>query len=253
MCTLIVAHQVVPGVPLLVVANRDEFLSRPSHPPAVRDRSPKVFCGLDGKDGGTWFGINAFGLVVGLTNLTLRLPDPSLRSRGLLCLDMLALRDVPQVRDALASIGPGTYNPFNLVAADGRSALRAVWDRAPCIELLGPGVHVTTNWPVGSPADAKRVAVQARLESLLEAPPEDLHDVLKQVARRHDGDGDPRVSVCCHAPGYGVDAGGYGTRASTVVSLDTFGHFRVEHADGPPCSADYADVSSQVREMVGAG
>jgi uncharacterized protein with NRDE domain len=248
MCTLIVAHRVVADFPLLIVANRDEFLSRPSLAPAVRNFHPKVFCGLDAKEGGTWFGINAFGLVIGLTNLALRPPNPSLRSRGLLCLDMLAFQSVDEVWQAFEKVQPDQYNPFNLVAADGKKVLRVASDRLPHREELGAGIHVTTNWPSQGPGSLKQNMVRQRLESLLASGPEDPHDVLKKVATHWEGDGDPFISVCCHSlkhPG-----GEYGTRASTLVSLDASGLFRVQHADGSPCTTEYEDRSVQVRAMI---
>lgn len=246
MCTLIVVHRVA-AVPLIVLANRDEFLARPSLAPALREGSPAVFCGLDAKEGGTWFGINAHGLVVGLTNLTLRPPDPRLRSRGLLCMDMLRCRDVEQVRGAMGELEPGSYNPFNLVAVDGREAVRARYDRDAMIESLSPGVHATTNWPVDSVADRKRRLVESRVRALVErmsSPGPGLEE-LRAEAGRHDAGGDPTESVCCHVPGYG-------TRASTIVLLDPDRRrVHVEHADGPPCETPYVDRSAGVAAMVG--
>ena len=121
MCTLILAHRVVPGTPLVVLANRDEMLGRPSRAPSLLCRDPAIFCGQDAKDGGTWCGVNEHGLFVGLTNLTLYPPDPERRSRGLLCLEMLRRKTAREVRDALAGVGSDDYNAFNLVAGGARA------------------------------------------------------------------------------------------------------------------------------------
>ena len=246
MCTLIVAHRIVKRAPVAVIANRDEFLARPSVPPLVRETTPAVFCGLDDREGGTWFGLNEHGLVVGLTNLTLRPPDPTRRSRGLVCMDMLALRDVNEVKEALEALADRAYNPFNLVALDGVGALRVRYDDTANVETLAPGVYATTNWPVGSEADGKRRATEARLRGNIrpEDSPDELESLLCREATRHDGDGDPRTSVCCHAPGYG-------TRASTMVLMDPSGRqVRVKHADGPPCSSAYEDRTSEAAAML---
>ncbi len=40
-----------------------------------------------------------------------------------------------------------------------------------------------------------------------------------------------------------LDAFGYGTRSSTRVHLLGNGEWRIEHADGPPCSSDYHPVT----------
>jgi len=70
MCTLIVLHRCVPGRPLVVAANRDEFLDRPAAGPALRMRdSGPILAPLDLEAGGTWLGLNGRGVFAGLTNL----------------------------------------------------------------------------------------------------------------------------------------------------------------------------------------
>jgi uncharacterized protein with NRDE domain len=70
MCTLIVLHRCVPGTPLVVAANRDEFLDRPAEGPALRMRSAgSIVSPLDLEAGGTWLGLNEHGVFAGLTNL----------------------------------------------------------------------------------------------------------------------------------------------------------------------------------------
>ena len=60
MCTLIVLHRCVPGRPLVVAANRDEFLARPAEDMAVREREGgQVLSPLDLEAGGTWVGLSA--------------------------------------------------------------------------------------------------------------------------------------------------------------------------------------------------
>ncbi len=248
MCTLIIAHRVVACAPVVVLSNRDEFLSRPSIGPSVRRfREKKVFCCLDDQAGGTWFGINEHGLVVGLTNLTLRAPDTTLRSRGLVCMDMLACPDVSAVRVMLEGLASNAYNPFNLVALDGSSALRVTYDKSPIVQSLQPGVYATTNWPVQSEFDEKRAAAQERVKQQIHPlqSPQQVAEVLRAEGRRHDGKREPTVSVCCHA-------NGYGTRASTLVVMDSGrGRVLVEYADGAPCEQTYVDRTAEVALMLG--
>ena len=47
MCTLVLAWQVFADAPVVVAANRDELLDRPSEPPAVRDWEPPAVAPLD--------------------------------------------------------------------------------------------------------------------------------------------------------------------------------------------------------------
>ena len=86
MCLLIVISGVVPGMPLIVAANRDERRARPTIPMTRLDDAADDRAILGGRDevgGGTWLAINEAGVVVGLTNRPLRDgPDAAKRSRG---------------------------------------------------------------------------------------------------------------------------------------------------------------------------
>ena len=66
MCTLVLAAGVFPGASLVIVANRDELLDRPSSPPLRW--SEGFVAPRDDLAGGTWLGINAAGVFVGITN-----------------------------------------------------------------------------------------------------------------------------------------------------------------------------------------
>src|SRR5580700_11866219 len=84
MCLLGVASQLVPGEPLIVGANRDEVLDRPSTSLTVLDPGPpRVLGGRDEQSGGTWLAVNSLGVCAGLTNQPLgEAKDPTKRSRG---------------------------------------------------------------------------------------------------------------------------------------------------------------------------
>ena len=70
MCTLIVLHRCVAGRPLVVAANRDEFLARPAEDIAIRpSRTGPILSPLDLEAGGTWLGLSQRGVFAGLTNL----------------------------------------------------------------------------------------------------------------------------------------------------------------------------------------
>ena len=84
MCTLALYFQVFPHYPLVVAANRDEFLARPATPPVLlREPPPRAFGGRDLTAGGTWLGIAETGVVAGLLNRrSATPPDTACRSRG---------------------------------------------------------------------------------------------------------------------------------------------------------------------------
>ena len=120
MCTLVILRRPENDWPLIVAANRDEMLDRPGAPPGRHwpDRA-HVCAGLDKLGGGTWLGINDYGLVAGVLNRTGTLgPDPELRSRGELPLEALDHAEATEAARALADLDPAAYRPFNLFVAD---------------------------------------------------------------------------------------------------------------------------------------
>src|SRR5207249_10378381 len=90
-CTLAVFRRVFPSHPLVVAANRDEYLARAAVPPTLLREAPvRAVGGLDLAAGGTWLGLAETGLVVGVLNRrSCAPPDPTRRSRGLLLLTLL--------------------------------------------------------------------------------------------------------------------------------------------------------------------
>jgi len=95
MCVLALWLGGDPKAPLIVAANRDESLSRPSAPPA--EVEPGVIAGRDLESGGTWLGINRHGLFIAVTNRKTPLRTPASLSRGLLALETLRCRKLPCV------------------------------------------------------------------------------------------------------------------------------------------------------------
>jgi uncharacterized protein with NRDE domain len=68
MCTLALYFKVFTGYSVVVAANRDEHYERPSAPPSIIGGSPTIVAGRDLRAGGTWLGINEYGLLVGILN-----------------------------------------------------------------------------------------------------------------------------------------------------------------------------------------
>src|SRR5215831_14240695 len=91
MCTLAIYFKAFTDYPVVVAANRDEYLARPALPPTTLAETPHIVGGKDLRASGTWLGLNQHGLIAGLLNRRngTQDNDPGLRSRGLLCLDAL--------------------------------------------------------------------------------------------------------------------------------------------------------------------
>lgn len=128
MCSVILLRRPGHEWPLLIAANRDEMLSRSWKPPARHwpDRGD-VVGGLDTVAGGSWMGVNDFGVVACILNRVGSLgPAAGKRSRGELVLDALDHPDAAAAAEALSALDPAAYRPFNMIVADNRDA---VWIR----------------------------------------------------------------------------------------------------------------------------
>ena len=57
MCLIVFAWQAHPDYPLVVAANRDEYLARPAAPAHWWVDAPELLAGRDLEAGGTWMGL----------------------------------------------------------------------------------------------------------------------------------------------------------------------------------------------------
>lgn len=251
MCTLAIYFRVAAGVPLLVAANRDEFLARPTAPPGVLSYDPWVVAGRDLEAGGTWLGLNEGGIVVGLLNRrSATPPDPNRKSRGILTLKTLQCASVEEVGDLIRREEGSDYNPFTLLAASRHRAVVAM-SRDGSIDVcdLDPGLHVLTNLEVDDPT-CPRIAASHRSFASLDIERDDLGAsgtgsilaALQGILSSHSTQVDPRSlnsddGLCVHR-------GPYGTRSSTVIACtaDSAIPARYWHAEGPPCRSAYRPV-----------
>jgi len=241
MCTLIVLDRIAPGYPLVVASNRDEFHSRPAAPPVrvdpQEDGHPPFVAPQDLEAGGTWMGVNAEGLFVGLTNRPVAEPRRDRRSRGLLVRDALTCSDAKAVVGGLGEDLASVYNPFHLLAADGEGAFLTVADgERASTRALEPGIHVICNRDPEDPASRKVGRIRQALAGLdPEQPIERLFGGLAALLGAHPDDSNPLENPCVHTPDYG-------TRSSTVLALGER-RWRCWHAEGAPCETKYSNLS----------
>lgn len=258
MCLLVVASRIVPDEPLIVGANRDEVLDRPSTPVTVLAAGPpRVLGGRDELSGGTWLAVNRNGVCAGLTNQPLGdAKDPTKRSRGEL---PLAAARQATARDGVRALetgfDPADYNGAWLLVGD-RASLWFVDFTGPSIATveLPPGIHVLENRAVDTPS-AKVDLVREGLGDVVHgsgvSAPVLTGDAVEAAFRRvltdhriPEGDERPNSGNCVH-----LDV--FGTRSSCVVRVGNGSGTdaaaaapRIWVADGPPCTTPYADVSA---------
>lgn len=227
MCLIVFAWQVIPGMPLIAAANRDEFYDRPATPAAWWDDHPQVYAGRDLQGGGTWLGITRDGRFAALTNI--RTPSekrPDAPSRGALVANYLTGQTTAQQYVDKIEADAGNFNGFNLLVGDSN---QLIWfsngksSDARNGKPLEPGIYGLSNHLLDSPWP-KVVRTKAQFASLLcQGAPEDaFFEMLCDTTRASD----------CRLPKTGVsvewerllssvciDSPDYGTRASTVVRL----------------------------------
>jgi uncharacterized protein with NRDE domain len=250
MCTLAIYFQATRDYPVVIAANRDEFLDRAATDPATLCESPHVIGGKDLKAGGTWLGISEHGIVAGLLNRRAEGGgNPRARSRGLLCLDALRYHTAAEAAAFAAGQRGSDYNPFNLLMVSREQAFVA-YNRGAAIEVveLKPGLHLLSNLDVddfecpkisasygkfaqlGENAEFRRdpVAQRAALGALLADHNTQLDSRIGPAAA-----GKPNA-LCLH-----VD--GYGTRSSSMIFMRG-GTSEISHffAPGPPCQTAYS-------------
>lgn len=276
MCTLAVFRSVSPLYPLIVVANRDEFLGRASSPPGPWPGNPTILAGRDLVAGGTWLGCrrDGSGRIVGILNrrpaIDRAASGPGELSRGNLCIDTLVASSVEASLRGLDAARARRYGGFNLFVADLAGSF--VIDNGDGVRRidLGRGLSVLTNMDVNDPRCPRLAGATRRfdaLEPLLasgadvdamvpalavvlashedgleeDALEEDAGSVAARMSPGTAGNGSlPFAKICVHVEEYG-------TRSSTMLFADGDGGVRYFHADGPPCATRFAEVAT--REM----
>jgi hypothetical protein len=242
-----VVHRVWEGTPLLVAANRDEHLSRPSSPPALRSAgSMVVLAPRDERAHGTWIGVSAAGVFAGITNRAAATADPTRLSRGGLVLAALEARTAAEGARRIASLRAADYNGFHLVVAD-RSEAHLVWSDGGMMRTrrLGPGSHVFCERSLGAAEDRRADRLLSWVRDFESAPEPPNDAALRARLSFHDPT-DPFAGTCVHLP----PELPYGTRSSTLIRLGAVkDEVYFANAEGPPCRTQLCALTNEVRAL----
>ncbi|MCU4742149.1 NRDE family protein [Natronoglomus mannanivorans] len=272
MCTLTLAWKVLDDAPVAVAANRDEALERPSEPPGIYRKTPRVVAPRDTEAGGTWIGVNEYGVVAGITNRWLDRETDADRSRGLLVGDTLECESVLEALEVVEqTTTENEYDGFNLVLADADDAVCLEWDGELTVTGFDPGVHVVVNVGFVGAGDTEQFSIPDVRPEVGAGQAESARRVRDALAVDPDGEhssawleragtvlGDHEYGVCVHGDGFG-------TRSSSLLSvgrsepvvdsvsepesesesrarLDPNSRLTYAYADGPPCRTPYEAV-----------
>ena len=241
MCLIAFAIGASARWPLVIAANRDEFLNRPTLPLArwYTDTGTEVISGRDLRAGGSWLGLSPNGRLAMLTNVREPQPSTGEKSRGELVIRWLEGRmDATQF---MAQTDSAAYGAFNLVLGDFQTASwhwltnqpgaatgavsagqKASW----YARALGPGMYGLSNGALDAPWP-KTLALKQALQTALAAPGQDTLQVTLwsalQDRRRADTQHLPRTGVplaleqALSSAFVDFPEHGYGTRCSTLL------------------------------------
>src|SRR5262249_44835559 len=119
MCLLAIYFRAFEDAALVVGANREEAYARGGTPPQILAGKCRAVAGLDPVAGGTWLGVNQYGLLAAVTNRPKSSPPAAPRSRGLLLRELLDLPDAKSAMDLAArELDSNRYAGCNIVCAD---------------------------------------------------------------------------------------------------------------------------------------
>lgn len=224
MCLIVFAWKLLPGCPLVLAANRDEFFVRPTQPANWWEDHPDVYAGRDLQAGGTWLGIDRRGRFAALTNIRNGgTPKLDKRSRGELVADYLRSDLSPQDYREQVRADAGEYNGFNLIFGDERELHWISNESDTAFRTLEPGIYGLSNGSLDTPWP-KVVKAKAQFASLLcQGAPDDAYfEMLADTTRASDArlpdtgvslDWERLLSPIC------IESPDYGTRASTLLRV----------------------------------
>jgi uncharacterized protein with NRDE domain len=237
----LIALNFCPGsdAPILLAANREEAFDRLALPPHVQPGRPRVICGIDKVAGGTWLGVNEFGLLVAVTNRPKSRLRAGLRSRGLLCRELLNCSTARDAIDhATSELASGRYAGANVLAvSDQGAAVIHAGDQLQA-QHLESGLHLLANGDLNDLTDKRLHRARCAFSDNADS----VDDFLEAAA-----------AICSLADGESpivLRMDGRGTVSSSLIALTRDQQqSRYLHAEGPPDSVPYVDHSVTMRDV----
>jgi uncharacterized protein with NRDE domain len=229
MCVLLLSLGQHQKYPLVVAANRDEFLARPTQAAGFWQDAPEVLAGRDLLQGGTWLGITREGRFAALTNFR----DPPAKrddrpSRGHLVSAFLRGKETPRAYVTELAAHAHEYNGFSLIV--GQSAEFCYYaNLEPEPRVLAPGLYGLSNHLLDTPWPKVVRGKQALAQLMSDENGPDAERLFTILADRAPADevelpdrGVGRERELWLSPLF-ISGPTYGTRSSTVLWIDNDG------------------------------
>lgn len=246
MCTLVILRRPHHAWPVLIGANRDEMQGRPTLAPGRHwpDRAELV-AGLDQLAGGSWMGVNDWGMCAAILNRMGTLgPQDGKRSRGELVLEALDHADAAQAAQALADLDGRSYRAFNMILADNRDAFWVRADGGARVSLhpIAPGLSMISAYDLNDPASPRIRHYLPQFQKATAPNPErnDWGSWASLLADQGQSQGDEEGPAMCFKR-----ADGFGTVSASLIALPAPSDKAKPlwlYADGPPHLASFAEV-----------
>ncbi len=246
MCLMAILYKTAKSTPILVAANREEYYDRPSQPPKIQSGTPRVVCGIDRKAGGTWLGVNQYGLFATVTNRRKRREPLDPRSRGLLCRELLDMRTAQDAAEyAAKELATGAYAGANYVVGDADFAAVIYGGEEVKIVEITPGLHVLSNGNLDDFRDERQEYVRRMLTlHKLDSAVTFLAVASRAFSRTPDTFG---------RRGIVLSGEEFGTVSSVLLSLpNRIQQSVMQYAPGPPSEHAYDDLSALLRQVLSA-
>ena len=190
MCLIAFAVNQHPHYPLIILANRDEFLARPTQPLSQWSDNPQIIGGRDLSAGGTWLAVSPAGQWAALTNFRNPSESPKPRSRGEIIVRYLSLdHALPNAMDSFIKALKAEhqeFNGFNLVLGDLNLQRQVFVSNHPWSATnLKPGTYAVSNGPINDQWPKMTNFHQGML-TLLEQMPADFDMALQLMTQSID-------------------------------------------------------------------
>ena len=226
----------------VLLCNRDERHTRkPAHGPQLHNAHwVPLIAPVDGDHGGSWIGVNHFGVTLCLLNRygdSMEEPERDFTSRGLLLLELMHCRDRSEFQKFLSEIDLRNFRPFTLaMMSAAEPAMLVHWTGQESI--FHPDAE--SELPLVSSSLSEPEVGKLRKEhfqSLLGGKTPNVA-VLNEYHRSHFPNRGP-YSVCMHRE----DAG------TVSLSVITVGKEQIEFSyhKGPPCSNTEPEIVTLAR------
>jgi len=232
MCLIFLSYQQNPRYPLIILANRDEFYGRPTEQAAFWSGN-NVLAGKDLVAGGTWLGITKRGSMAMITNYRdLANLNPNAPTRGKLVSDFL--RGDLDAKRYLVGLDSSAdfYNGYNIILG----SLNDPWyysNYQKKIYQLGSGLYGLSNELLDSPWP-KVSKGKSALADLFMADGLNVNQLFEQMLNREEAPVDnlPDTGIGLTkekalSPMF-IKTKDYGTRCSTLITLDNTGKLYFE-------------------------